>query len=211
MPGPNPAPASLKLVRGNPGKRAIHPEREPALPASSSASNSNLPFCPEPVSRNPSAKRYWDQHVGLLSAMKVLTAADQELLADFCLTSAEIEYLQGMVWAGWERQADSLGASGLVVDTTTVEGRALARILRQEAQAQAQEDGQALTKLLAARKLKLHYERELGLTPAARTRVQVASEEGNQNDPWAAFDRDLAVSETNVLTGTGTGNRGSNE
>ena len=57
--GPPPQPTTLKLLRGNPGKRSIS-SREPRPPVT-------CPWCPRWLS--PEAKRIWKETVPVLKAM----------------------------------------------------------------------------------------------------------------------------------------------
>ena len=74
MPGPPPTPTSLKLLRGNPGKRAINKD-EPQ---------------PEPFDANPpaflndEALGEWRRLLPILQQMKVLTAADFGAFVNLC-------------------------------------------------------------------------------------------------------------------------------
>lgn len=159
----------------------MRPEREVKPPTVA-------PACPDAVRHEPAAKKCWDRSIKLLTVMKVLTEADGDLLAHYCMNHAEIEYLQDLVHAGWARQWDEDNACADALDLSTVEGRAKAKLDRQDAVAENQGLVQALGKLQAARKLALHYERELGLTPAARNKVQTVGDAVAVDDPWAALD-----------------------
>ena len=86
MRGRKPVPTNLKLLHGNPGKRAL-PTDEPVVP--------DAPIvCPEHLS--PRAKVFWAIHQPILTTMRVLTAADVSALATLCETEAEY----------WDARAD---------------------------------------------------------------------------------------------------------
>lgn len=75
MPGPPPTPTNLKVIRGNPGKRALnHDEPQPAK------------FDGDPPDYlDDKGKAEWSRLVPILSEMRVLTAADFGTLANLCL------------------------------------------------------------------------------------------------------------------------------
>jgi len=65
-PGPKPSPTTLKLVRGNPGKRPLSKD-EPILPV-------KLPTCP--AGFDDRRRQAWSDLAQELLSMKVLTEAD---------------------------------------------------------------------------------------------------------------------------------------
>lgn len=74
MRGRRPKPTRLKLLTGNPGKRALNahePRPEPAVPE-----------CP--VELGPVARREWDRLAVELSALRILTNLDRAALAAYC-------------------------------------------------------------------------------------------------------------------------------
>jgi phage terminase small subunit len=66
MPGPKPTPTALKIVRGNPGKRAL-PKNEPKLATVAP---------PRPAELNRAEVRAWDELTAVLLKMRVLTEAE---------------------------------------------------------------------------------------------------------------------------------------
>lgn len=80
MAGRRPKPTSLKLVAGNPGKRAI-PNLEPKPMA-------GPPVMPRHLT--PSGKAVWKKVAGILSIMNVLTTADGLALERLCDCYADI-------------------------------------------------------------------------------------------------------------------------
>lgn len=74
MPGPQPTPTNLKLLFGNPGKRAL-PENEP-MP------ELGIPDVPDWLSGD--GQKLWPTFATMLNDMKVLTTADQAALAILC-------------------------------------------------------------------------------------------------------------------------------
>jgi P27 family predicted phage terminase small subunit len=74
MRGRRPKPTRIKILTGNPGKRALNkrePRPDPAVPA-----------CPPEL--GPSAQREWDRLVGDLSKFHLLTNLDRAALAAYC-------------------------------------------------------------------------------------------------------------------------------
>ena len=74
--GPRPQPTELKLLRGNPGHRAIN-KAEPKPAADGVVMPSHL---------GPVAVEKWQQVLPLLQAVKVMTKADVEALGRYCDT-----------------------------------------------------------------------------------------------------------------------------
>src|SRR6516225_3251030 len=70
-----PVPLRLKLLRGNPGKRRIRDEPQPAIP----------PEPPEPPGfLKPAAKDEWHRVAPEVHALGLLTVLDINLLAAYC-------------------------------------------------------------------------------------------------------------------------------
>jgi phage terminase small subunit len=183
MPGPTPKPVLVKKRDGNPGGRPLKQESKP-LPLA--------PSCPEPVRRNPAAYQHWKFCVATLTAErnKVLTIADGDLLAQYCLLHAEVASLHDE-WcaARQDRLLDAMeGVWVADIDMSTTEGRTKARLLMIERKMREGCERQALAALGAARKLYFYCERQLGLDPVSRTKVQVVGEDAAQDDPWADLD-----------------------
>jgi P27 family predicted phage terminase small subunit len=85
--GRRPTPSHLKLVKGNPGKRAVNkrepkPKREIPSP----------PACLGPV-----ALVAWGKFAGIVDRMGVLTEADSAALERLCQTYAEVERYRELV------------------------------------------------------------------------------------------------------------------
>jgi P27 family predicted phage terminase small subunit len=90
MAGRRPKPTHLKVVSGNPGKRAIN-KREPQP-------RRELPSCPAHLSDE--AKVAWGRMSVLLDRMGVLTEADAYALERGCAVYAEILAYQRLVDEG---------------------------------------------------------------------------------------------------------------
>jgi P27 family predicted phage terminase small subunit len=84
MKGPPPKPTALKLLEGNPGKRALN-QSEPTLAVAE-------PTCPEHLDED--AKREWKHIVPILMKMRVLTEADEAMLGIWCQTYSTLMDLQ---------------------------------------------------------------------------------------------------------------------
>jgi P27 family predicted phage terminase small subunit len=78
MVGRKPIPTTLKLLRGNPGRRPL-PENEPQVPA-------GIPECPKFLKGK--AKAEWDRVVPLLNDNGMLTEIDGTALAGYCICFA---------------------------------------------------------------------------------------------------------------------------
>ena len=74
MRGRRPKPTRLKLLTGNPGKRALN-KHEPRPECV-------IPECPSEL--GPVAQREWDRLVGELARLRMLTNLDRAALAAYC-------------------------------------------------------------------------------------------------------------------------------
>src|SRR5262249_36188448 len=141
MPKP-PTPSYLKLLRGNPGKRAIRPEPEPSVPPS-------LPSPPDFLSDE--AREEWRRIGPELFRLKLLTVLDIAPLAAYCQSSSH--------WVTAERLLRQAAAEDPATRGLTSEGtrgpvvNPLVRVA-----ARAADD-------------MLRYASEFGMTPVARTRI----------------------------------------
>jgi len=94
MPGPRPTPTKLKLLRGNPGKRAIN-EHEPEPP---------VEILPVPDHLSDGAKAEWEVMAPLLAPMGLLTTIDRTTFEAYCT-----------IVARWREAEDALKKTGPVV------------------------------------------------------------------------------------------------
>ena len=74
MRGRRPKPTHLKVMRGNPGKRALNPHEPKPRPA--------MPTCPAHLC--PSAKAEWKRLARELHALSILSNLDRAALAGYC-------------------------------------------------------------------------------------------------------------------------------
>lgn len=88
--GPQPQPTTLKLLRGNPGKRSLN-DAEPAPPA-------KMPKCPKHL--NGLARKLWSQWGKTLHDMGVLTLIDGAAFEMLCKKYAECLELEEKVSTG---------------------------------------------------------------------------------------------------------------
>ncbi|MCZ7633475.1 MAG: phage terminase small subunit P27 family [Phycisphaerales bacterium] len=141
-----PKPTALKVLAGNPGKRPLN-DREPKP----------LPGTPEPPEgMDDAARSVWDQLVPRLAEIGLATTIDGHVLGRYC----EFFVL-------WRRAAEFVMQNGTTF-TVRAESRdgQPGRVLGIREWPQAGE----MRKL---HQLLLVVEREFGLTPASRTRIQL--------------------------------------
>ena len=146
MPGPPPQPAHLKLIRGNPGKRAVRREPEPQIPEP-------LPEPPEFLSDD--AQDEWRRLIGEMVRLKLVTPLDTMLFACYCQSFAD---WKAAVEAFNRMRAKDPVMAGLLIKDRDGEARTnpLVRIVRNA--------GEHMVRCAA----------EFGLTPVARARIASA-------------------------------------
>lgn len=143
MRGRKPTPSHLRVVTGNPGKRAIN-RREPNAPAS-------VPTPPSIL--NDDARNEWRRVAKYLGKMGVLSCVDRGALAAYC--DAYAQWLEAS--RGIKRLADS-GAWGGGLLMKTSNGNVIQNPLvgiRNKARADM-----------------VRFAAEFGMTPSGRSRVQ---------------------------------------
>ncbi len=91
--GPPPQPTHLRVLRGNPGKRAIN-RREPSPSLAT-------PVCPRWL--RPEAKSAWRRMIPRLAGMRILTHVDQDALAAYC-----------QIYARWKAAEEFIAQHGEV-------------------------------------------------------------------------------------------------
>lgn len=154
MPGRRPTPTALKLVTGNPGKRAIN-KREPKPRA-------KAPTCPTHL--NTKAKAVWRKLCTLLSKMGVLTEADGLALERLCDCYADILACRELI-----------EEDGRTYTTEDQNGNILIK------------NNPAVNQLRAADAQFKSYLVEFGLTPAARSKVNVDLDDDEKKDPLGDY------------------------
>lgn len=148
--GRPPIPTALKILNGNPGKRPLN-DAEPKPPL-------GVPDCPDWL--HAYAREKWAEVVPLLSACRVLTMADGDVLAAYCVAWAELRLASEILDA---EGRTCIGGSGGTKQhpAITMQRTAL----------------QVLERLFG----------QLGLSPAARVRLRV--DPTPNDDPLEEFIR----------------------
>jgi P27 family predicted phage terminase small subunit len=147
MPGPKPTPTHLKLLRGNPGKRPIHPEPEPEI----------SPAVPEPP---PFLTGYavdeWRRVAPVLYRLSLLTLADLMPFAAYC-----------QAYSRWRTAEEAL--ADMATGDEETKGLLVER-------ADGKEEQNPLVRITsnAARDM-VRYAAEFGMTPSARSRVRAGT------------------------------------
>ena len=155
MRGRKPTPTHLKLVAGNPGKRAMNAaEPKPARA---------LPMPPPELSDG--AKVEWGRVASTLSGLGILSEIDRAALAAYC--QAYGRWMQAERAITTMAKDDTL-TGGLLIKTTN--GNAIQNPLVGIA-------NKAMADMV-------RYAAEFGMTPSARTRVSAAPE-GKDANPFA--------------------------
>lgn len=142
--GPIPKPTALKVAAGNPGKRRLN-EGEPVPPAG--------PIVPPSWLAEPS-RQIWDQLAPIVMGMKTLTSADVFAFSRYCNCIARYVELDKFLMRK--------GASGTTYKV--MDGNGKFRSIREIPQAI---EYRRLHEILV--RLESHF----GLTPAARSRINV--------------------------------------
>lgn len=167
MAGRRPKPTALRLVEGNPGKRAVN-KREPKP-------KRHIPSCPSHL--RDSGKVAWGRLSVLLDRMAVLTEADSfalERLAD-CYT--DILECRELI------KRDGRTYSSVTTRTVSEEGE---ETTVQEIKSLLKANP-AVAMLRAADAQFKSYLVEFGLTPAARTKVNANADDETPKDPLQEF------------------------
>jgi P27 family predicted phage terminase small subunit len=140
--GPPPTPTALKLLRNNPGRRPIHPEREvqpPPIP---------LPDPPAALAGDRAAqveaRAEWTRRGAQLTALGLLTELDLPEFIAYCLA--------------WGRYVDAEAQVAKNGEVVTVNGQIIPNPFRKVA-------------LVALKTCRIFWA-DFGMSPAARTRVQ---------------------------------------
>ena len=156
--GRKPTPTHLKLVRGNPGKRAInHAEPKPEVV---------LPSPPAELSEDALAE--WNRVAGELHHLGILTAIDRAVLAAYA--QAYGRWVQAERAAAKMAEKDQM-TGGLMIRTTN--GNAVQNPLIGVA-------NKAMADMV-------RYAAEFGMTPSARSRIQGADPDAGQPQGFAEF------------------------
>ena len=155
--GRKPKPTHLKLVTGNPGKRAL-PKAEAKVPPA-------LPSPPPHLSDE--AKAEWGRVAAELFQIGLLSGVDRAALAAYC--QAYARWVQAERAIAEMAKRDQL-TGGLMIKTTN--GNAIQNPLVGTANKAAAD--------------MVRYAAEFGMTPSARSRINAEPPAGEQ-DPAAAY------------------------
>lgn len=148
--GPKPKPNALKLLAGNPGRRPIQAAAGPRYAPGAPAMPKNL---------SKPARAVWKRTCRVMAAAGALAEADRDTLAAYCVAVAGLEECNALI-----------DLEGFLIDVPTVDrnGRLT---------------GATVRKLHPAIKVRsdlmgkvLLFARDLGLTPAARSRAGAVAE-----------------------------------
>ena len=164
--GRRPKPTKLKRLAGNPGKRELN-KSEPMPSAEAPDMPPGLPKL---------ARREWESIVPQLERLGMLSRIDGKALAAYCHAYAR--------WVEAEKQVHKYGMiiEEPVIDTATgaqrkLRGRFVVRLKKNPAVSASNE----------ALKLMKSFLIEFGMTPAARSRLHVEKQGGDEKDPLEAF------------------------
>jgi P27 family predicted phage terminase small subunit len=146
MPGPPPQPAHLKLIRGNPGKRAVRPEVEPQIPP-------QLPEPPEFLSAD--AKYEWHRIIEEMVRLRLVTSVDTMLFACYCQSFSD-----------WKAAVEAF-------NRTAERDPVMRGLLIKDRDGEARQNP-LLRVVRAAADTMLKCAAEFGLTPTARARIASA-------------------------------------
>lgn len=161
MAGRRPKPTHLKVVSGNPGKRAIN-KREPKP-------NREIPSCPAHLSDE--SKVAWGKLCVLLDRMGVLTEADAMALERLCDCYSEILECRELIARDGRTYSSIRGIGD--------EDSPIEQVLMKA--------NPAVAMLADADRRFKGYLVEFGLTPAARSKVQVKNDGDDKKDPLQEF------------------------
>lgn len=146
MAAPTPVPTALKELRGNPGKRALNKaEPKPEL---------GRPACPAFLDRD--ARAEWRRIVPELEAVGLLTRVDRVALAAYCQS-----------YSRWKQAEEVLSEGGLSLELKKVNRMGHEYVYGAMPRPEvgiSQRERMLLKSFLV----------EFGLTPASRSRIQVA-------------------------------------
>ena len=98
MPGPKPKPTKLKLISGNPGKRALN-KSEPNPKAAKTRA---------PAGLSKMAQKHWRTVAVQLSEANILTELDRPALILYCES-----------WARWQEASKMVQERGMLVKSPT--------------------------------------------------------------------------------------------
>jgi P27 family predicted phage terminase small subunit len=106
--GPPPTPTKFKVLRGNPGKRALNSnEPEPSAVSATGAK------CPARLKGD--ARKEWDRLIGDLQACGVLTVADLTHFENYCFLHGQVRQYERLVTRVGVELATAKGFQGALL------------------------------------------------------------------------------------------------
>ncbi len=178
-PGPPPKPTNLRLLQGNPSRRPIN-DKEPKPEA--------IEGIPKPPFKlKKEAMQIWERMCPMLSRIGLLTVCDTNTLARYCdLFARWIEDRNFIEKHGETYDVPHFYKEEVeVVDKKTGETRIK---YEQRKEFKGVRQYPQVKQYLAYGQQLLRMEQEMGLTPAARSRIEVeVFDKGDSTDPMAEY------------------------
>ena len=150
--GPAPKPVKLKILASNPGKRVVNSTPGGTFPR-------GVPNCPSWLSRE--AKAEWRRIVPELDAAELLAVVDRAALAAYC-----------QAWAELQINTATIEKDGRIVEEPiqSAGGEVIGQRLKPHPAVRLQRDAFARVRSFLI---------EFGLSPAARSRVNITGGKGS--------------------------------
>ena len=160
--GRKPTPTHLKLVRGNPGKRAL-PKKGAEIPVV-------VEEISPPAFLSDDAKVEWGRMMQALVALKLVSSLDRAAFAAYCQAYGRWAQAERALATMRERDPNAAGLLGKTTGDNIIQNplvgianKAMADMVR--------------------------YAAEFGMTPSARVRLNGSGGGGAQENPFNAFKR----------------------
>jgi P27 family predicted phage terminase small subunit len=193
--GPPPKPTRLKILQGNPGKRALNKDEPtpPAAPGGEVKPPWWLPRYERDLGVNgrkvrSKARTFWARIAPILDEMGVLTTADPDALAMLCdvlaeyVEAREIVRRYGMSYESYSVKADTRAVLNAEQepdeDEDPLDPNAVTMMIRPRPEVRIASDAWRRARAMM---------QEFGLTPSARTRVK--GDPKTDEDEFDAFMR----------------------
>jgi P27 family predicted phage terminase small subunit len=152
-------PAHLKMLRGNPGQRVIHPELEPA----------KAPDIPEPPSfLTADAKAEWRRLIAEVYRLGLLSIVDERGFASYCQSFAH--------WVAAEKSIAKMAKDDPLTAGLTVKGSTGSMV-----------KNPLVTIASQACSEMMKHACEFGFTPASRARIAAGVAAGNARSKFAGL------------------------
>jgi P27 family predicted phage terminase small subunit len=155
--GPRKQPTRLRIARGDPSKEGEH-AGEPMPPIGNLTPPSYV------IGKS---REKWDELIPILVSMKVMTQADLETLARYCV-----------VWEQWCRYLDQMRRG---LDVLVIRDK--------DGKVKYMQSAPAATMFVKLGQTLLRIEQEFGLTPSARASMEVSYGETNEDAVLRKYTR----------------------